>query len=1609
MESNEKAHVSYIDELLIPAVPAKYSGILRSSRRKKRSKIVEIGSTEIHHIEYDADMSGWIRPINSHKTEEDGYQHSDYIKSLKGAEAIRKETEKAHIRAVSLQECLMIDDDDGPWLSKAPQGARRKIVRAIQPDLHEAAIGHYESVARKWIVDSGCPLDLIASDELSNEERKFIFKILRNVRLSTANGGTDCKNGVAFDNSHLEDRIEAHLLDSTPNVVSMGKRCMKLGYDFVWRAGQKPFLVAPSRKRIILEVIHDVPYLPMGVDNVCDPNDLDTLDISAVPGPVVIHPATPGDGEDEAEEGIDPNLVRRDLKAEAKSKAHLMTHFPFNKWCPACNRCKKQQASHFDLGGTDRYIMKRFGECITGDTLVAHSEVNRGINGEKDGVVLYDISTDTLSCYPVSNRNYDCTYNSCNGFAGHVKVNRFHSDGAPEFEQVSRDLGWPFTSALPDDPAGNGIAENKVKKVLGGTRAALNTAGMIAKWWPYGCKHYCHAENIAIKDGDSAWNRRGKKGHFKGLSIPFGCLIDYLPTSQARHNQERRRKPKAKAKPGEEGDKEVKPPASEDPDLIAKFDPKMVPGIFLGYDIQDGHRWSGGYLVASLSDFRKKRKKPRIRIVSTVYINEEEGYVFPLKPIYDMEKRTVGIKDDEIVDAILSGNEFDQERIKIIRADAESETDKDKGGTADEADSDEEFEIGQRPQNPGGKSSKQKRIVDKEVSFADEWLRDMRQKCWYYRHVSHRKKLFNPKCQIQGITGAPDPENLDPKCLVHAILPNGKEIEKEYYWAEIDPEDDELGSPWVGFTKFWDVGFAPHITKQSEEDVAYGLGVTREWEQVDETDSFQKPKGTGAPSWESVHRRKTYDLVGNLIANEDREELKKDPFRKISNSTQHETVSNPKANVVAGEDVDKGKSYKTVFQYYTKSNALIRSQNESLAKAEIRKLEFFASRKAKKYAIETLSVMRDDLEKLKSPIPRGPADIRVVTYDDQGEVITTWKYEKAMYYQTVPDNQSELWSRVAKIETFRDFQHLIRRVYIREKDKAFYFNEANYHQYTRTDTDTVTYVSTQNGGPAWRDVVCRDTFRLIDGERISREIIPEFPKGYDWRKMLPEGNKGTKTVLYYKKGGGMPSAAAAANKKEQGQKGPRLLCKVLKDDAIVPKKSTEGAAGLDLCSSENTTVYARKCAQIHTGISVQVPQNTYARIAPRSGLAIRNMLDVGGGVIDRDYRGELIVILHNHSDEDFEVNAGDRVAQLIIERIEELECEVVEHLSDTERGDKGLGSTGTSAITSAPGTVNQSFGGALRMPRRSRGFKNRHREDFVPFYSACVARSIPRKEALSIEAAKAALDKEWAKLRKQGCWDESRVREWAELKKEIQTKGQKVHVGRIFDICVEKNSELADGDPRKKFKGRVVFEGCSVRDEFGNWALFQEMSSCPATMEAAKAADAYGMFEDHDVELADGESAYTQALLGGTPTWVRIPKHQWPQKWIDDKMEDPVCPMILALYGHPDAGGWWEQHCHKALVSGGWQPIKNGSWKSVYWHERLKLILVVYVDDFKMSGPKAHLAEGWKTITEIGRIKMEPPTGIGRYLGCEHHMLDIEVEGEFEPDMHGPERPTKTS
>ena len=131
--------------------------------------------------------------------------------------------------------------------------------------------------------------------------------------------------------------------------------------------------------------------------------------------------------------------------------------------------------------------------------------------------------------------------------------------------------------------------------------------------------------------------------------------------------------------------------------------------------------------------------------------------------------------------------------------------------------------------------------------------------------------------------------------------------------------------------------------------------------------------------------------------------------------------------------------------------------------------------------------------------------------------------------------------------------------------------------------------------------------------------------------------------------------------------------------ARLPKRADEGAAGYDLTSIENISIPPRSRSLISTGLSIQLPMYSYGRIAPRSGLSVKG-LDVGAGVIDESYtKGLIKVLLINNSDNDFVVNVGDRIAQLLVEPIYYPDVEHVkslDNLSITTRGANGFGSTG---------------------------------------------------------------------------------------------------------------------------------------------------------------------------------------------------------------------------------------------------------------------------------------------------------------------------------------------
>ena len=146
-----------------------------------------------------------------------------------------------------------------------------------------------------------------------------------------------------------------------------------------------------------------------------------------------------------------------------------------------------------------------------------------------------------------------------------------------------------------------------------------------------------------------------------------------------------------------------------------------------------------------------------------------------------------------------------------------------------------------------------------------------------------------------------------------------------------------------------------------------------------------------------------------------------------------------------------------------------------------------------------------------------------------------------------------------------------------------------------------------------------------------------------------------------------------------------IRVKKLKDNAILPTRGSAAAAGYDLYAAEGAFIPAGKTVMVGTGLAMEIPNGFWGGVYARSGLATKQGLRPANcvGVIDSDYRGEIMVALHNDSDSERIVQAGDRIAQLVLHPLVEIlledgeAWEVVDDLNNTDRGDGGFGSTGS--------------------------------------------------------------------------------------------------------------------------------------------------------------------------------------------------------------------------------------------------------------------------------------------------------------------------------------------
>lgn len=141
-----------------------------------------------------------------------------------------------------------------------------------------------------------------------------------------------------------------------------------------------------------------------------------------------------------------------------------------------------------------------------------------------------------------------------------------------------------------------------------------------------------------------------------------------------------------------------------------------------------------------------------------------------------------------------------------------------------------------------------------------------------------------------------------------------------------------------------------------------------------------------------------------------------------------------------------------------------------------------------------------------------------------------------------------------------------------------------------------------------------------------------------------------------------------------------IVITLCNERASLPTKGSAGAAGYDLVSTENVFIPSRGQALAGTGVRMKIPPTLYGRVAPRSGLAVRRGIDVGAGVIDSDYRGEIKVVLFNHSNDPVELEVGTKIAQIVFEKIANPTLTMVppgvfDAEDVTVRGENGFGST----------------------------------------------------------------------------------------------------------------------------------------------------------------------------------------------------------------------------------------------------------------------------------------------------------------------------------------------
>ena len=340
--------------------------------------------------------------------------------------------------------------------------------------------------------------------KLSGGETRRLEKA---VIFQTANGHTPSTHVAPSSFRELNETIEPYVLKETPSVISVGDRTMNKGCAFVWKAGCNPYLITLDEKIITFEVIRDIPYLRRDSD-LCQPRGATDEDFrfdalpsrkraSADEDVDAEHPVNEGGvNPPSAPEESEENIPVRNLREEALSMRHFLTHKPFDIHCDACNLGKMRKAKKFVGSYQESRQPTGWLDLVTADHLVAKNGGMEGITGDFDALVIKDLYSKIKVLLPVRNKTAEQAIRALRYFFGNNAVNRFYSDNAPELELACATLGIVHETSRAGAPQNNSVIERTNLDILEGTRTTLICAGFPECFWPFAAQHFCFLENI---------------------------------------------------------------------------------------------------------------------------------------------------------------------------------------------------------------------------------------------------------------------------------------------------------------------------------------------------------------------------------------------------------------------------------------------------------------------------------------------------------------------------------------------------------------------------------------------------------------------------------------------------------------------------------------------------------------------------------------------------------------------------------------------------------------------------------------------------------------------------------------------------------------------------------------------------------------------------------------------------------------------------------------------------------------------------------------------------------------------------------------------------------